>query len=61
MSIPVDTLAMTGRDSVTDADATLEDWIRAINLAFDQAPPPPSSTQQRSATRTQQDQGAALS
>ncbi|MCX4573290.1 hypothetical protein OHB41_08870 [Streptomyces sp. NBC_01571] len=40
MSIRIDTLAMTVRDSVTDADATREDWIRAINLAFDQGSAP---------------------
>ncbi|MFI5702604.1 hypothetical protein ACIA78_21470 [Streptomyces xanthochromogenes] len=40
MSILIDTLAMTVRDSVADADATREDWIRAINLAFDQGSAP---------------------
>ncbi|MEW1548383.1 hypothetical protein [Streptomyces tsukubensis] len=40
MSILIDTLAMTVRDSVTDAGATREDWIRAINLTFDEGSAP---------------------
>ena len=34
MSIIVDTLADLVRDSITDADASREDWTRAVDQAF---------------------------
>ncbi|MDX3020078.1 hypothetical protein [Streptomyces acidiscabies] len=40
MSILIDTLVMAVRDSVTDAEATREDWVRAINLTFGQGAAP---------------------
>lgn len=34
MSIFIDTLAQTIIDSKTDADATREDWLKALDIAF---------------------------